>query len=139
MCYKLWCRSEMLAQEISMEKNTKRDTSEKNPCADSLARFIIDEILLYLCLQQHNMLRKLISLIGITPSTWLAEILACYEKRIVESSFLQASREALVLFSDGIKVNGKERIPEQGALLIIANHPGLVDALGHLLLLAEKM
>jgi putative hemolysin len=128
----------MLAQEISMEKNTKRDTSEKNPCADSLARFIMDEILLYLCLQQHNMLRKLISLIGITPSTWLAEILACYEKRIVESSFLQASREALVLFSDGIKVNGKERIPEQGALLIIANHPGLVDALGALVIAGRE-
>ncbi len=69
----------------------------------------MDEILLYLRLQQHNMLRKLISLIGITPSTWLAEILARYEKRIAESSFLQASREALVLFTDGMEVHGQER------------------------------
>ena len=121
-----------------MEKNTNCDTSEKNPSTISLARLIMDEILLYLRLQQHNMLRKLISLIGITPSTWLAEILARYEKRIAESSFLQASREALVLFTDGMEVHGQEKIPEEGALLIIANHPGLVDALGALVVAGRE-
>jgi putative hemolysin len=128
----------MPAQETSMEKNTNCDTSEKNPSTISLARLIMDEILLYLRLQQHNMLRKLISLIGITPSTWLAEILARYEKRIAESSFLQASREALVLFTDGMEVHGQEKIPEEGALLIIANHPGLVDALGALVVAGRE-
>jgi len=122
----------------TQENSTNQDTSEKNPGANSLARLIMDEILLYLRLKQRNMLRRLISFIGKYPSTWLADTLARYEKRIEESSFLQASREALVLFSDGIKVNGKERIPEQGALLIIANHPGLVDALGALVVAGRE-
>lgn len=96
----------------------------------SSARLIMDDILRYLRLKRGNLLRRLLVLIGKKPSTWLAEILARYDRRIVESDFLQASREALSLFSDGIQVFGQEKIPKTGGLLIIANHPGLADAIG---------
>lgn len=121
-----------------MEKSIINQTSAQNRGTNSLARLIMDEISLYLRLKQRSMLSKLISLIGKYPSTWLADIVVRYEKRIAESSFLQASREALGLFADGMKVSGQEKIPEQGALLIIANHPGLVDALGALLIAGRE-
>lgn len=109
-----------------------QETNQPIANTNSLARLIMEDILRYLRLKRRNLLRKLLALVGKGPSTWLAEILARYEKRIIETSFLQASREALSLFSDGIQLHGQENIPTEGGLLVVANHPGLADALGAL-------
>lgn len=113
-----------------MTQTELSESIQSTPSTNSLARLIMDDILRFLRLKRRNLLRRILNFIGKKPSTWMAEILARYDKRIVESSFLQATHEALGLFSEGVKVNGRHKIPFEGALLVIANHPGLADALG---------
>jgi hypothetical protein len=72
--------------------------------------------------------------------TWLAFIArrivrnfalkaAIFDESVARHGFKETAHEWLGKWTTGIKVNGLEYLPEDGPLLIVANHPGTYDGL----------
>ncbi len=66
----------------------------------------------------------------ISPAvTRFAEVAATCDRLVAEEGLVAAARWTLSRLSTGLRVEGAEAMPPAGPVLIVANHPGSVDAL----------
>ena len=52
-----------------------------------------------------------------------------YDAAVAESGLGQGSRGILAQLADQVRVEGAERVPREGPLLILSNHPGMTDTI----------
>lgn len=101
-----------------------------SPKTPSIARMILDDILITLNLSRQKTLRHIITFLGRKPTLRLANLLSHWDRQIERGSFVETAREALHLFTTGFEFSIHEEIPKTGPLLAVANHPGMTDSIG---------
>lgn len=94
-----------------------------------LSRHITQEIWRALGLDPRTGLRHLLRPLVWAPSRRFSDLAARFDQRVAESGFREAARWVLPKFISRLEVEGEERIPEQGPLLVTSNHPGGADAI----------
>lgn len=92
-----------------------------------LRGILVDEITRTLGFKGGGIAERLVRLISRRPVNRLTDLAIEIDREIVEGSFNSAFGKLLALFSDPPLVTGAERVPAEGPLLLVANHPGTVD------------
>src|ERR671916_261668 len=64
-----------------------------------------------------------------TPARRLARQVATYDEIVGESGLAAGGVWALERMARGLEVEGQENVVPEGPLLLVANHPGLADAI----------
>ena len=96
---------------------------------DSLTRLALDEICGVFGLPPQARWRGLIEALFERTARSFATYGAMFDQKIAQWGLDGASQWAVSLFASQVSVRGRDAIPEQGPLVIAANHPGSVDAL----------
>lgn len=96
---------------------------------DSLTRLALDEICGVFGLPPQARWRGLVEALFERTARGLATYGAMFDQKIAQWGLDGASEWAVSLFASHVSVRGREAIPDQGPLVIAANHPGSVDAL----------
>jgi len=94
-----------------------------------IQRTMIDEIFNAMGLPRRGWLRPALWPFAWAPAHRFARLVESFEHTCAEAGFTEAARCLLERFIRQVIVNGAERIPPEGPLLIASNHPGAVDAL----------
>ena len=71
--------------------------------------------------------RRLLELLFRVPGRRLARQIATYDQIVGEFGLSAGSEWALERMTRYSKVEGRERVPREGSLLLVSNHPGLSD------------
>ncbi|MCS6907443.1 MAG: 1-acyl-sn-glycerol-3-phosphate acyltransferase [Anaerolineales bacterium] len=58
-----------------------------------------------------------------------AELAVAFDRNVALKGFSEAARRVLPVFAEQVYVQIEAPLPEEGALLVVSNHPGLVDSL----------
>lgn len=96
---------------------------------DYLNHLITDEFLKALSLKPDGRFRKYIAPLVRRPTWKFSNIAANFDNLIDQEGFGTAATWLMNHFTDDVKFHGKERIPQSGPLLLISNHPGVIDGL----------
>jgi acyltransferase-like protein len=73
--------------------------------------------------------RRPLELLSRIPAKRLASQVATYDEIVGESGLAAGGEWALGRMARHAEVEGREYVPTEGPLLLVANHPGLADAL----------
>jgi hypothetical protein len=73
--------------------------------------------------------RSLLNFTCWVPARRFAQQVSAYDSLVATAGLRAASTQLLRSFTNKLEVVGQENIPEQGAVLILSNHPGLADTL----------
>jgi hypothetical protein len=90
---------------------------------------IIQEALRVLRIPRETLSAKAISAALQAPAKRLADLVERFDDLVARSGLHDASHSILERFVRGIEVHGLEHIPSSGPLLVVANHPGMIDGL----------
>jgi hypothetical protein len=96
---------------------------------NDLKKNLLDEIYKALELGSSHPLRPLFEPLFAPATQRFAELAAGFDRDVKNHGFSEAARRLLPRFTREINVSGAERIPAQGPLLIVSNHPGTYDSL----------
>ncbi len=99
------------------------------PSVGDLSRTLSQEIWKALGLSPDTRLRHLFQPLVWAPTRRFAHVAAAFDRRVAESGFLEAVRTVLPRFVSRLEVSGHGQVPNEGPLLVVANHPGGADAL----------
>ncbi len=79
----------------------------------------------------YGWVRKLL----MVPATKFAGLMHASDLKVATQSLWQVARDLLPRFSGGWEVEGGKNLPKEGPLLVVANHPGMTDAVAALAVL----
>ena len=94
-----------------------------------LTRVCADELLAAFGLGRLSRGRRPLDLLSRVPAKRLARQVATYDEIVGESGLAEGGAWALGRMARRVEVEGQENVPPEGPLLLVANHPGLADAL----------
>src|SRR5918992_420122 len=94
-----------------------------------LTRVCVDELLEAFGLGGPGRVRRLLEPFSRVPAKRLASQVATYDEVVGESGLAAGAVWALERMVRRVEVEGRENVPQEGPLLLVANHPGLADSL----------
>ncbi len=103
--------------------------SERSERVEALTRICVDELLEAFGLGEVRRGRYPLELISTVPARRLARQVATYDEIVGESGLTAGGVWALERMARRVEVEGQENVTPEGPLLLVANHPGLADAL----------
>jgi hypothetical protein len=108
---------------------THEPAPERSERVEVLTRVCTDELLDALGLGGLERGRRPLELISRVPARRLARQVATYDEIVGESGLAAGGAWAVGRIARRLEVEGRENVPPEGPLLLVANHPGLADAL----------
>jgi hypothetical protein len=102
---------------------------ERSERIEVLTRVCVDELLEALGLSGLGGGRRPLELLSRVPAKRLARQIATYDEIVGESGLAAGGVWALEQMARRVEVEGRENVPPEGPLLLVANHPGLADSL----------
>ncbi|HSK99120.1 MAG TPA: 1-acyl-sn-glycerol-3-phosphate acyltransferase [Rubrobacteraceae bacterium] len=72
--------------------------------------------------------RRAVEWVFLVPARRLARQILVYDEIVGESGLAAGGAWALQRMARRVEIEGEENVPREGPLLIVANHPGLADA-----------
>ncbi len=94
-----------------------------------LTRVCVDDLLDAFGLGGPSRGRRPLKLLSLVPAKRLARQVAIYDEIVGESGLAAGGAWALGRMARRVEVEGQENVPTEGPMLLVANHPGLADAL----------
>jgi hypothetical protein len=91
---------------------------------------ILDEILYAFSGRRSGWLQGLIAPLARVPASHFGRIAAEFYAHVNGLGISQAARTTLQSLNHTITIRGAEKIPDQGPLLLVSNHPGGLDSIG---------
>ena len=118
-------------------QHTMTDNVPKRPGVDpepgsraqieTLTEVCIDDLLNALGLSGLRRSRRPLELLIRIPGRRLARQIATYDEIVGKFGLSAGGEWALERMTRRLKVEGRERVPRDGSLLLVSNHPGLSD------------
>ena len=94
---------------------------------EALTRVCVDDLLSAFGLGNLRRSRRPLELLFRVPARRLARQVATYDGIVGESGLEEGGAWMLERMARSVKVEGRENVPREGPLLLVANHPGLTD------------
>lgn len=94
-----------------------------------LRRLLLDEVLKALGLLRFGYLGRCLEPLFVPAVQRFAELAAAFDQEVARCGFGQAARSVLPVFTEKVSVQLEAPLPEQGPLLVLSNHPGVIDSL----------
>src|SRR5215218_10262688 len=104
-------------------------TPERAARIEALTRVCVEELLDAFGLGWLGRGRRPIESLSRVPAKRLARQVATYDEIVGRSGLAEGAGWALERMVRRVAVDGRENVPLEGPLLLVANHPGLADAL----------
>lgn len=95
---------------------------------EALTRVCVDDLLSAFGLGGLRRGRRLLELLSRGPAQRVARQIAAYDRIVGESGLRAGGAWALERMVRRVEIEGRERVPPEGSLLLLSNHPGLSDA-----------
>ena len=103
--------------------------SSSDGSTDLILRAILEELVDAFGFEKNSILSKTICALLIQLAKKFAIKLIDFDREVGKSGLLEAARKALPNYIRTLSVTGADSVPPRGPLLVLANHPGLSDAL----------
>ncbi len=108
---------------------THEPTLGRSERVEVLTRVCTEELLDAFGLGGLERGRRPLELLSRVPARRLARQVATYDEIVGESGLAAGGAWAVERMARRLEVEGRENVPPEGPLLLVANHPGLADAL----------
>ncbi len=95
---------------------------------ETLTRVCVDDLLSAFGLGKLRRGRRPLKLLSRVPARRVARQIATYDQIVGESGLRAGGAWALERMVRRVEIEGRERVPREGSLLLVSNHPGLADA-----------
>ena len=95
---------------------------------EALTRVCVDDLLSGFGLGGLRRGRRFLELLSRIPAQRVAREIANYDRIVGESGLSAGGAWALERMVGRVEIEGRERVPTEGSLLLVSNHPGLADA-----------
>ncbi len=103
-----------------------------------LIRCNLADLVAGLKVERPALLRWLVSVVGVVPAYGFARVLLSYDDLVGRAGMVAGADRLLRSFSRGLTIVDADRLPSSGPLIVVANHPGLVDAMALVRALGER-
>ena len=110
-----------------MSDNIPKQSQADSAQIETLTQVCIDDLLNALGLSGLHRSRRPVESLFRIPARRLACQIATYDKIVGEFELRAGGEWALGRMTRCLKVEGRERVPRDGPLLLVSNHPGLSD------------
>lgn len=101
---------------------------ERSERTEALARLCVEDLLDALGLGSLRHGRRAVERVSLVPARRLARQILVYDEIVGEHGLAAGGAWALERMARRVEVEGEENVPSEGPLLLVANHPGLADA-----------